>query len=153
MKAIKLFILFTVFSCLTGFSQTKLPVKFRIEKQAMSTPMSSLEDIFFASYYISKPLNIRFDGSLLDMYYDNGAAFVKKNVTEVNRNTEYEDDNLVLETIRYTANDNVSDTISLVIDYSVGYVQIVLPTKNSKGDYIGYTSYRKFVKDNELALR
>jgi hypothetical protein len=144
-------ILILVF-CSTAFSQKKLPVEFRVEKQAMSTPMTALDEVLFTNYYFSKPINIKFDGSLLNMYFDNGATFVKKNVTEVKRNSEFEDNRLATETILYTDIKNASDTISLVVDHTVGYVQIILPTKNSKGEYVGYTSYCKFAKDNELAL-
>jgi hypothetical protein len=143
---------FTFFISSIGFSQTKLTVQFRVEKQSMSTPMTALEEVLFMNYFYVKPVNIKFDGSLLNVYYDNGATVVKKSVTEVNRNKEYEDNNLTLETILYTDNNNVSDTISYVIDHSVGYVQIILPAKNSKGDSVGYTSYLKFVKGDELAL-
>lgn len=153
MKTIKLIALFSFLFCLNGFSQAKLPINFRVEKQAMSTPMSSLEDMFFAHPYLAKPVNVKFDGSILNLYYDNGSSFAKLNVTEVNRNKEYEDNNLVMETVLYTNNSNVSDTISLVVDYSIGYVQIVLPTKNSKGEYVGYTSYQKFTKDDQLAMK
>lgn len=153
MKTLKLVALFTFFICSIGFAQTKLPVEIRVEKQSMSTPMSAVEDIFFMNYYMAKPVNIKFDGSILNMYFDNGASFSKRNVTEIDRNAEYENDKLAIETILYTDNANVSDTISLVVDHSIGYVQLVLPTKNSKGDYIGYTSYKKFVTDNQLALK
>jgi hypothetical protein len=152
MKSIKLVILFTVLFCLSGFSQTKLSIAFRVEKQAMSTPMSSLEDAFFSNYYTSRPVNIKFDGTLLSMYYDNGSTFIKKYVTEINHQTEYEDDAMTLETILYVDNSNVSDTISYVVDHTVGCVQIILPTTNSKGEYVGYTCYKKFVKENQLAL-
>jgi len=156
MRTIKLIAILTLFFCSTGYSQIKLPLEFRVEKQAMSTPMSLLDEMFFMNYYFSKPVNIKFDGSLLNMYFDNGASFAKKNVTEVNRNAEYENNSVILETILFTDNANVSDTISLVIDYSVGYIQIVLPTKNSKGEYVGYTSYKNFdkniIKENLLAL-
>lgn len=152
MRTINLIAFFTFLFCLAGFSQTELPVKFRVEKQSMSTPMSSLEEMFFGNSYYSKPINVKFDGSVLNMYYDNGSTFAKKNVTEVNRNAEYEDGALTLETILYTDNANASDTISLIVDHYVGYVQVVLPTKNSKGEYIGYTSYRKFTKESELAM-
>jgi len=153
MKTINLIALLTLITCSVGFSQTKLPVKFRVDKQAMSTPMSSLEDMFFINPYYAKPVNINFDGSLLSMYFDNGSSFVKKNVTEVDRDMEFEKDNLTLETILYTDNQNASDTISFVVDHSVGYVQIILPTKNSKGENIGYTSYKKFIGEDDLALK
>jgi hypothetical protein len=153
MRTIKLIAFFTLVFCSIGYSQTKLPVNFRVEKQAMSTPMSLLEDVIFVHSYEAKPVNINFDGSLLNMYYDNGVTYTRKNVTEVNHDEEFENNNLALETILYTDNENVSDTISLVVDYTIGYVQIILPTKNSKGDNIGYTSFKKFVKGDELALR
>jgi hypothetical protein len=152
-RTIKLIALFILVFSLKGISQTKFPVEFRVEKQAMSTPMGLLEDMFFINYYYTKPVNIKFNGSILNMYYDNGGTFVKKNVTEVNRNTEYENNKLAIETILYTDNENSSDTISFVADYNVGYVQIILPTKNSKGEYLGYTSFRKFTKENALALK
>jgi hypothetical protein len=151
MRTIKLIALFTFLFCSIGFSQTKLPVEFKVDKQAMSTPMSSLEDMFFGNSYYSKPINISFNGSLLNMYFDNGATFTKKNVTEVNRNKEFDNEILASETILYTDNNNATDTISFVVDYSVGYVQLILPTKNSKGENIGYTSYKKFVKEDVLA--
>jgi hypothetical protein len=153
MRTIKLTIVFTCLFCMVGFSQTKFPLVFRVEKQAMSTPMSLLADMFFIHYYDTKPVNINFDGTFLNLYYDNGTSLVKKNVTEVNRDAEYENNTLTLETILYTDNSKVSDTISLVIDHSVGYVQLALPTKNSKGEYIGYTCYKKFLKGDELAMK
>jgi hypothetical protein len=156
MRTIILIAFFTFLFCLSGFSQAKMPIKFRVEKQSMSTPMSSLEEMFLGNSYYTKPVNIKFDGSILNMYYDNGATFAKKNVTEVKRNAEYEDGAVILERILYTDNDNVSDTISFIVDHYVGYVQLVLPTKNSKSEYIGYTSYRNFdknlIKENVLAL-
>jgi hypothetical protein len=132
MRTIKLIAFFTLVFCSIGFAQTKLPIEFRVEKQAMSTPMTALDEIFFAHYYDSKPVNIIFTGSLLNMTYDDGSTFVKKNITEVNRDLEYSGDHLTLETILFTDNSNVSDTISFVVDHTVGYVQIVLPTKMQK---------------------
>lgn len=153
MKAIIFIAIFILTLVSTAFSQTKLPVAFRVEKQAMSTPMGLLEDVLFTNYYFSKPVNVKFDGSLLNISYDNGASYLKKNVTEVKRNAEYDDDNLALETIFYTDKTNAADTISLVIDHSIGYVQVIVPAKNSKGENIGYTSYKKFGKDDQLASR
>ena len=156
MRTIKLIILLTLFFCLNAFSQAKLPLQFRVEKQSMSTPMTTLDDMFFMNYYYAKPINIKFDGSILNMVYDNGATFIKKNVVEVKHSTEHENNTLVSETTLYTDKENASDTISFVIDYNAGFVQIVLPTKNSQGEYIGYTSYKNFdkklVKENDLAL-
>jgi len=156
MKTLKLTILIILYFCLNGFSQVKLPVEFRVEKQSMSTPMSTLDDMFFMNYYYAKPVNIKFDGSILSMYYDNGATFIKKNVAEVKHIPEYENNSLVSETILYTDKDNVSDTISYILDFKAGFVQIVLPSKNSTGENIGYTSYKKFdkklIKENDLAL-
>ena len=122
----------------------------------MSTPMTTLDEMFFMNYYIAKPVNVNFDGAVLKMTYDNGAVLSTRNVTEVNRNSEYENNNLVIETILYTDNSNASDTITLVLDHAVGYVQVAVPTKNSKGEYVGYTSYKqldsKLVKETRLAL-
>lgn len=97
-------------------------------------------------------MNVDFNGATLKMYYDNGAVFAKKEVTEVNRDEEFEDGKLSIETIFYTDKANVSDTISLVVDYNVGYIQVVLPTTNKTGEYIGYTSYRQFVEADKLAI-
>jgi hypothetical protein len=150
MKAIQIIAILTLLFSLNGFSQN---ISIRVEKQAMSTPMTTLDEIFFMNYYYAKPMNIKFNGVLLNMHYDNGQTFAKKTVTEVDRQKEFENDQLVMETIVYTDNANVSDTISLVLDYQIGYVQVVLPTKNSKDEYVGYTSYRQFVKEEGLALK
>ena len=152
MKTKRFILIVIVFLSLNGFSQIKLPIEFRAEKQAMSTPMSLLEDVLFVNYYYAKPVNIKFNGTNLNMYYDNGATFVKKNVTEVSRDTLTDNDKLISETIYYTDNSNVSDTISIVVDFNAGYIQLALPTKNSKGEYIGYTSYRRTGKESELAM-
>jgi hypothetical protein len=156
MRTITLIALFSFLFCLNGFSQAKLPLEFRVEKQSMSTPMSTLEEMFFGNAYYSKPVNVKFDGATLNMNFDNGATFVKKNLTEVNRNAEYENGSIISETILYTDKANASDTISLIADYYAGCVQVVLPTKNSKGEYVGYTSYKNFdkklVRENILAL-
>jgi hypothetical protein len=151
MKTNLIIAFFSLMFCTTGFSQAKLPVEFRVEKQSMCTPMGLLEDVIFTNYYISKPVKVKFDGSFLNICFDNGAAFVKKNVTEVKRNAEYENHNLAFETILYTDKANASDTISLVIDHSIGFVQLIVPVKNSKGENIGYTSYKKFEKEDQLA--
>ena len=145
-------IILSFFLNINGFSQVQLPIEYRIEKQSMSTPMSVVEDIFFTSSYYTRPVNVKFDGAVLNLVYDNGATFTKRNVTKVNHEKEFEHAALSLETYYYTDNNNLSDTILMVIDYQVGYIQMILPTKNSKGEYIGYTSYRKFVKNDELAL-
>jgi hypothetical protein len=153
MKTIKLISLFILLFSLSGFAQTNVSVKIRVEKQAMSTPMTPLYDMFFMNFYHTRPVNIEFDGNLLNMYYDNGSTFTKKNVTEVAREVEVYDDKLEYETIRYTNNENVSDTISLVYDHIVGSVELILPTKNSEGKSIGYTSYRHIARDGELAMK
>jgi hypothetical protein len=136
----------------SAMAQTKFPVNFRVEKLALSTPMTTLEEVFFNNYFIAKPVNVKFDGTVLNLCYDNGSTLAKTNVTEVNRSKSFEDDALTQETIFYTNDTNVSDTISLVIDHAVGYLQLVVPSKNSKGESVGYTSYRKFINKEELAL-
>lgn len=153
MKYFSFIILFTIALSIKGYSQVKFPIEYRVEKQSMSTPMTILEDALFVRSYFTRPVNVKFDGNILDMHYDNGQTFTRKSVTKVNQEAEYEDGALSLEAYYYTDNNNVSDTIMFVVDYSVGYVQVVLPTKNSKGEKIGYTSYRKFVDDVELALK
>lgn len=153
MKAIKLIILFTVIFSLNGLAQGMFPVSYRIEKQSMSTPMTPVEDIFFGSSYYTKPVNVKFDGSLLNMHYDNGRTFVNKNVTKINNESYFEDDVLLMETFLYTDNENVSDTILFIVDYEVNYFQVVLTTKNSQGEKIGYTSYRKFVNEEDLTFK
>ena len=85
------------------------------------------------------------------MTYDNGSTLTKINVTKVRTEKEVEDGVIVAERNIYVDNANVSDTLLFVVDYNVGYFQMIVPTKNSKGDYWGYTSYRKFVPANELA--
>lgn len=141
-----------IFVSLESYSQLNPPVEFRVEKQSMSTPMSPIEDIFFLSSYYTKPVTIAFDGYLLDMHYDNGQSFLKTEVTEVNRDLEYDDNNLILETIYYTNNNNVTDTILFVKDYEIGYIRLILPTENSKGEKIGYTSYKKYVDIHKVAM-
>ena len=151
MKILKLIVLFVTVLSLNGYAQVQLPVKYRVENQSMSTPMTNLEDIFFDSPYSTRPVNVQFDGSLLNMTYDNGSSFAKINVTKVRTEREVEDGVIVAERNIYVDNTNVSDTLLFVVDYNVGYFQMIVPTKNSKGDYWGYTSYRTFVPANELA--
>ncbi|MFA9390328.1 MAG: hypothetical protein ACERKD_10990 [Prolixibacteraceae bacterium] len=152
MRLFTLIILFTILFGINGIAQIKFPVEYRVEKQSMSTPMSLVEDIFFLNYYYSRPVNVRFDGANLDMFYDNGASVAKKELTKVNHTAEYEEGVVSLETFYYTDKTNVSDTILFVVDYNVRYVQMILPTKNSKNENIGFTSLRKFVNVEELAL-
>ena len=153
MKYLKLAILFTILFSIKGFSQIKFPIEYRVEKQSMCTPMMMLEDVLFVHSYFTKPLNIQFDGANLKMTYDNGESFISKNLTQVNHTAEYEDNELSLESYYFTDNSNASDTLMFVVDYGVGYVQFIVPTKNSDGNNIGYTSYRRFVKDENLALK
>lgn len=151
MKIFKLTISFIVFLSMNGFAQNLFPVKFRVEKQSMSTPMSPLDEIFFNRSYYSRPVTVEFDGNLLCMYYDNGATFAKKQVTKIDVEQEFEDDNLILEKFFYVDNSNVKDTIMFVVDYDVSYIQMILPTKGKTDNYFGYTSYRKFVKEDGFA--
>ena len=151
MKKVELIVVLIVVFCLNAVSQEIFPIDYRVEKQSMSTPMSPVEDIFFNSSYYTKPVNVKFDGKLLHMYYDNGGTFVKKNLSKVTQDAEYEDNSLIMETFYFVDDSNVSDTLLFVVDYDVAYLQMILPTRNSKGEKIGYTSYRKFVKGEELA--
>ena len=132
-------------------ASAKLPVSFRVEKQAMSTPMSTLNDVFFSHYYQSRPVTVTLTGSDLNMVYDNGSACLKMKLNEVSRQLVNEDDETSQEIIRYVNAANPTDTISYVKDLQIGYFQVIIPAKNSKGEYIGYTSYKYFDKENSLA--
>lgn len=149
---INLIILFAIVFAFKGYSQDIFPIDYKIEKQAMSTPMTNLEEIFFNSSYHTRPINIKFDGSILNMHYDNGVTFINKQVVEVESNANFDEDEETIKRRFFTFNDNTTDTLIFVVDYEVNYVQIILPTQNSKGEKIGYTSYKKYVKKEELAM-
>lgn len=153
MKSFKLLIIFAVLFSLNGFSQTIRPLSYRVEKIAMSTPMTTLDEIFFMNYFHAKPVNVYFDGKDLKMTYDNGKTLANKEVTEVSREEDTDDGQILMETILFVDNALTTDTITFVMDYEVGYVQLVLPTKNSVGENIGYTSYRQFIDQAQLALK
>jgi hypothetical protein len=152
MRTITLIILATLAITFRANAQIKFPVEFRVDKQSMSTPMTDLDEVIFLRSYYTRPVNIIFEGTHLNMFYDNGETFAKKNLTVVDHEMEYEDNKLALERYIYTDDKNSTDKILFVVDYNVGYVQVILPTKNSKGENIGYTSYRQFISINELAL-
>lgn len=152
MKLFALTILAIIIFSLDGHSQVQFPLEYRVEKQAMCTPMEPLEDVLFRHPYYAKPVTVHFDGENLKMLYDGGAAHLYKKISKVNYESEFEDDKLALEKIYYCDRNTATDTFLLVVDYSVGYVQFIVPTKDSTGENIGYTSYRKFMKTNELAL-
>lgn len=145
MKIITKSLLFILFAIITINVNSQLPIKFRVDEQSMSTPMSSVEDIFFSHYYYTKPVNINFNGNILNMYYDNNYSFYKNNLIKVG-----EDISTSQEKYYFVPNNNNSDTIIYIVDYEVKYVQFILPTKKPNGEYIGYTSYRKFIKDESL---
>ncbi len=152
MKAIKIIVLFTLLFSLKGFSQSEISFTIRAEKQAMSTPMTPLYDVFFVNYYYSRPVNIELNGSNFRMYYDNGATVTKKEIIEAHREKEVYNNKVEFETIYFTNKQDVTDTVSVQIDYSAKYIQVVIPTKNSEGEYIGYTSYIQPANVDELAL-
>lgn len=136
----------------TNMAQVKFPVEFKVEKQAMSTPMSDFEDIVFLHSYYICPLNINFNGKELVIKYENGTTYTNKEVTLVDHEKEYDNNNLIMETYTYTDNSNSSDNIFFVVDYGVGYVQIILTAKNSNGESIGFTSYKQYIENNKIAL-
>lgn len=152
-KVTYLFILFAILFSFKSYSQDIFPVKYRVEKQAMSTPMSNIEEVFFNNPYYTRPINVKFDGKQLHLFYDNGASFIKKQVTEVESKADFDDDNQIIKRYFYTFNDNTTDTLMFVVDYEVSYVQIALPTKNTKGENVGYTSYKKYMEKEKLALK
>jgi hypothetical protein len=153
MKLKVLLILLLTSIALSSFSQSYFPVKFRVEKQAMSTPMTPLYDVFFDNYFHAKPVNVDFDGSVLKLLYDNGRVYTKKEVTKVDYIREEYKGELEYERILFTDNENPKDTISLVVDHLVNCYNIIVPEKNSKGENIGYKSYRHFVEEEKLVLR
>ena len=153
MRTITLIILATLVITMRANAQIKFPLEFRVEKQSMSTPMTDLDEILFVRSYYSRPINIKFEGTHLNMFYDNGEIFTKKSLTAVKHEMEYDDNKLALERYIYTDVKNPSDNILFVVDYNVGYVQVILTTKNSKGENIGYTSYQQFISINDLALK
>lgn len=152
MKFLKLTLLLIVTLSLNGVAQNIFPVEFRVEKQSMSTPMTTLEESFFMHSYATRPVNIEFDGQLLNMYFDNKVSFVKEGVTPVDKEVETEGNDVLVEKYYFTLNSNASDTVMFVVDYEVPYFQVILPTKNSKGDYVGYTSYKEYIDTEKLAI-
>jgi hypothetical protein len=136
-----------------GTVNATLPVQFRTEKQAMSTPMSVLEEMLFTNYFYTKPVNVSFDGIRLNLFYDNGKSFATKDLTKVEEQKLTDDEQLVQNITYYVDNKNANDTITYVVDHVAGYVQLVLPTTNSKGEYIGYTSYRQFINVDQVASK
>jgi hypothetical protein len=153
MKFLTIFFVAFLLNTSWGFAQVKFPVEYRVDKQSMSTPMTPLEDIIFLNSYHTRPLNVEFDGSRLQMFYDSRQLHLRKEVAMVNREVEEDDGELIFERYIYTDKNLASDTIQFVVDYEVGYVQLILPAKNSKGENIGYTSYRQFIKNDQLVLR
>jgi hypothetical protein len=146
-------ILFTFILSVNGFSQVKFPIEIRVEKQAMCTPMGPIDEAFFTNYYIMRPVNIKFDGSQINMVFDDGTIMQRLKVKKVRQDAEVEDNQIITEKITYTSNSNSSDTISLVIDHQFGMVQFIMPSKNSKGGYWGYTSFRQYINQGELASK
>ena len=153
MKSFKLLIIFSLLFCLNGFSQSIRPLSYRVEKIAMSTPMTTLDEMFFMNYFHAKPVNYNFDDKDLKMTKDKSRIMKNKEVTEVSREEDTDDGQILMETILFVDNALTTDTITFVMDYEVGYVQLVLPTKNSSGENIGYTSYRQFIDQAQLALK
>jgi hypothetical protein len=76
-----------------------------------------------------------------------------KEVTKVDYIREEYKGELEYERILFTDNENPKDTISLVVDHLVNCYNIIVPEKNSKGENIGYKSYRHFVEEEKLVLR
>lgn len=115
------------------------PIKFRVDKQAMSSPMTPTDEIFFGSSYNIKPVNVNFDGEILIITYDNGSIFKQMNLSLVNQK-DFSD----YERYFYIDPKMPSDTIIYESGYMIGYVKIILPTKRESDDYYGYTSYTDY---------
>ncbi len=75
MKATLLII--TLVLATTAVVHAKLPVEFRVEKQALSTPMTDIDEVFFSNYFLTKPVNVKFDGTVLNLFFDNGSTPTK----------------------------------------------------------------------------
>ncbi len=153
MKLKVLFILFSVLIAVSSFSQSHFPLEYRVEKQAMSIPMTPLYDVYFDNYFHARPVNVDFDGSVLKLLYDNGRVFSKKDVTKVDYIREEYKGELEYERFLFTDNVNPTDTILFLVDHLVNCYQVIIPDKNSKGENIGYKSYRHFVEEEKLVLR
>ncbi|HKK81466.1 MAG TPA: hypothetical protein VJ909_04415 [Prolixibacteraceae bacterium] len=153
MKLKVLSILFFVSIAISSFSQSYFPVQYRVEKQAMSTPMTPLYDVFFDNYFHAKPVNVDLDNSVLKLIYDNGRVFAKKEITKVDYIREEYEGELEYERFFFTDNDNPTDTITFVVDHLVDCYNVIVPEKNSKGENIGYKSFRYFVDDDKFVLR
>lgn len=149
----KLFIILLLFINLNCVAQ--LSVKFRTEKQSMSTPMSTIEDVEFGSKYYTKPINIFLDFNNIKMTYDNDNIFFNSNIILVNK-SQYEEDNIIVyDRYLFVVENNPIDTIIFEIGYMVGYVSVALPTKNKLNEYVGYTLYTEYnekFKDNIISF-
>lgn len=148
-----LFIILLLFINLNCVAQ--LSVKFRTEKQSMSTPMTTIEDVEFGSKYYTKPINIFLDFNNIKMTYDNDNIFFNSNIILVNK-SQYEEDNIIVyDRYLFVVENNPADTIIFEIGYMVGYVSVALPTKNKLNEYVGYTLYTEYnekFKDNIISF-
>jgi len=133
-------------------AQTNLPINFKSIDQSTAKPEEDGE-LYFMQYYIAQPINIYFDGSILNMYTDKGRTIIKTNVKSYTK-TEINDEELVEKwTLDVSKGDSITryDTIQIIIDHRFKWLQyqVILPTKDKYGE--NYTSYRKFSSD-ELAI-
>lgn len=150
------FSFFLIILIIVGFlgqAQDLLPVEYRVTKQSMSIPLTPIREAVFIHRYAEKPLNVKFDGSLLSMKYDDQKVFKHETVSKVDEYIENSNGKLLYEQYFYTLNSNTSDTISLVIDHEIPYIQLILPSKDSRGVKTGYKSYRIFSNLKELAIK
>lgn len=136
-----------------GFSQPKLPVKFRVEKKATSKPFTELEEMFFKKYYYTKPVTIDLSKSSVSIVFDDGRKSFSKSIVEVAHKEEVYDGELEYETLYFVDKDNTSDTLTFVVDHEVGYYQLTYPEKNKEGESVGYVSYIHFLDDNGLVSK
>ncbi|MCK9417152.1 hypothetical protein M0Q97_10900 [Candidatus Dojkabacteria bacterium] len=153
-KITLLFLLFMI--SFIGLSQVNVPIKFRTTEQCATTPDEEDNELYFFDYWLSKPITVNFNGSVLNMYTDKGVTYLKKNIKTFDKKTDYDNSNNInLEKWTLVASsDSISryDTIQIIIDYRFKYIQyqIILPTKDVYGE--NYTSFRKFSSD-ELASK
>ena len=129
---------------MNSFSQSYFPVKYRIEKQSISTPMTPLYDVFFDNYFYIKPVNIYLNDSVLNILYDNEKVHISKKLTKIDYIRKEYNNELEYEYFFFIDNDILKDTILFIVDHLVDSYNIIFPVKNSKNKNIGYKSYRYF---------
>lgn len=140
-----LLLLILILVCLS--SEGQLPIKFKTVEQGTAKPEDG--ELYFMTFYYSKPINVKFDGKTVSMIYDNGRAYLKKKVNTFDEIKKYDDNKLILTYILDVSTDTIKtrdDEIKIIIDnrFNVPNRQIIVPTNDKYGD--NYTCFRRFAK-------